>query len=438
MPAFSGASAPSGSCLRRNTPIPWEWPPTTGSTKATIIYNTQRIVYDLPVSSPLPALDGVRILDFSTVGPGSRCTRILADYGATVVKVGVPPKKARLQTQPAYWAYSANRGLRQVRLDLKDDGAKAAFLRLAATADVILESFRPGVVDRLGVGWGDIRKVNPRIIYCSTSGYGQTGPSASWAGHDINYLAVGGYLACSEPGPGGKPPIPGATIADSTAGGMHAALAIMAALMRREKSGEGEFLDVSVADGVLTLMSLYIDQHLATGAEPGPRHDVLTGRYAYYDTYACADGKWVAVGAIEPQFYANLCNALGCEQWLAHQNDDSVQEQVRADFAAAFERQTRDEWAAELASADTCLSPVYEIRELAQDPQYRARGAFSDARHEAEGIFQQLAPVLAGQDRAEGPIAAGDSSKSDTEVLLRDAGLGTDEIDRLRERGAIA
>ncbi len=385
-----------------------------------------------------PALDGVLVLDFSTVGPGSRCTRILADYGATVVKVGVPPNKAALQTQPAFWAYSANRGLRQVRLDLKDADAKAAFLRLAATADVILESFRPGVVDRLGIGFEDVRRVNPRIVFCSTSGYGQDGPAARWAGHDINYLAMGGYLACTEPGKGGKPPIPGATIADSTAGGMHAALAIMAALLRREKTGEGELLDVSVADGVLTLMSLYVDQHLATGAQPGPGHDVLTGRYAYYDTYACADGKWVAVGAIEPPFYANLCKALGCEQWQGHQNDDAVQDRVRADFAAAFRRRSRDEWVAELAPADTCVAPVYEIAELVNDPQFRARGAFAEAKHATEGAFEQLAPVLAGQTRADGPVPAGDATRSDTEELLREAGLGSEEIHALRERGAIA
>jgi alpha-methylacyl-CoA racemase len=391
------------------------------------------------VAAPsIPALDGTVVLDFSTVGPGSRCTRILADYGATVIKVGVPPKKAGLQTQPAHWAYSANRGLRQVRLDLKDPEAKAAFLELARGADVILESFRPGVVDRLGIGFEAVREVNPRIVYCSTSGYGQDGPASLWAGHDINYLAVGGYLACSEPGIDGKPPIAGATIADGAAGGMHAALAILAALLRRAKTGEGEYLDVSVADGVLTLMSLYIDQHLATGEEPGPRHDVLTGRYAYYDTYACADGKWVAVGAIEPQFYANLCKGIGCERWLEHQNDDAVQEQVRADFAAAFRTRTRDQWVAELAGANTCLSPIYEIKELVSDPQFRARGAFGSAEHPKEGVFEQVAPVLAGQTRSEGAVPAGDATRSDTEALLREAGLSADQIAALRERGAIA
>ena len=383
-----------------------------------------------------PALDGITVLDFSTVGPGSRCTRILADFGATVVKVGVPPSKSGKQVQPAYWAYSANRGQKQVRIDLKDPRGKQAFFALARGADVVLESFRPGVVDRLGIGFEDLRPHNPRIVYCSTSGYGQDGPASKWAGHDLNYLAVSGYLACSEPGVGGKPPIPGATIADSAAGGMHAALSILAALLRREKTGQGEYLDVSVADGALSLMSLYIDQYLATGEKPGPRHDVLTGRYAYYDTYEAADGKWLAVGAIEPHFYANLCKRIGCEQWLAHQNDDAVQEKVRADFAAAFKTRSRDAWVAELSGHDTCVSPVYAIDEVLDDPQFQARRVFTEATHPAHGRVRQLAPVFAGMPRGQ-VVAAGDATQSDSEALLREAGLDPASLEELRAAGII-
>ncbi len=175
----------------------------------------------------------------------------------------------------------------------------------------MLESFRPGVVDRLGIGYDDVRAVNPAIVYCSTSGYGQTGPYATRAGHDINYLGLGGYLDCSERGPGNKPPLPGATVADAAGGGMQAAMAILAALVRRASTGEGAYLDVSIADGVLSLMALAVDEYLATGVVPGPGHSILTGRYACYDTYRCADDGWVAVGAIEPHFYANLCRAAG-------------------------------------------------------------------------------------------------------------------------------
>lgn len=385
-----------------------------------------------------PALDGVCVLDLSTVGPGTRCTRILADFGARVVKVGAPPHKADVQVEPRFYAYSARRGLQQVRIDLKQDAGREAFLQLARHADVVLESYRPGVAARLGIGFDAVRAVNPRIIYCSTSGYGQSGPASGWAGHDLNYLAMGGYLHVGGRGEGGKPPLPGATIADSAAGGMHAALSIMAALLARERSGEGACLDVSVTEGVLQLMSLYIDEHLATGASPGPGHDVLTGRYACYDTYCCADRKWLAVGAIEGRFFANLCRALGCEHWSAHQYDDAVQDQIRADFAAAFMRRPRDAWALELAPADTCVAPVNAIEELVEDAHLAARGAFGEAVHAQHGRFRQLAPVLAGQQRAPGPVPAGDAELTQTETLLREAGVSPGAISAWRTQGAIA
>jgi alpha-methylacyl-CoA racemase len=338
------------------------------------------------MAASTPALDGITVLDLSTVGPGPRCTRILADYGAAVVKIGAP--REGLQIEPAKWAYGGGRGWTHTRLDLKAPEGKAEFLALAQRADVVLESYRPGVVARLGIDYDAVRAVNPGIVYCSTSGYGQSGPASKWAGHDINYLAMGGYLAMSGRRDDGGPALPGATIADAAAGGMHAALAIVAALLRRSRTGEGAYLDVAVVDGVLSLMSLAIDQHLATGAEMAPGGDLLTGRYACYDVYRARDDKWIAVGAIEPAFWANLCNALGCEKWIAHQTDDAVQDAVRADLRAAFATRDRDAWVAELAPANTCVAPVYEVAELLSDPHFAARGAFANG---------QVAPVLAGQ-----------------------------------------
>ncbi|MCX7621095.1 MAG: CoA transferase, partial [Acidimicrobiales bacterium] len=295
---------------------------------------------DQPDRAEQPMLDGVRVLDLSTVGPAARASRLLADYGAEVVKVGAVPRSGAVQIVPPFYAYSGHRGMKRVRLDLKADAGRAAFLALAATADVIIESFRPGVADRLGIGYEQVRTVNARIVYCATSGYGQTGPYRDWAGHDLNYLALGGYLDCSERAPGNKPPLPGATVADAAGGGMHAVMAILAALYRRDHTGAPAYLDVAVIGGVLSMMSLYVDEYLAIGTKPGPGHYILTGRYACYDTYECADGRWVAVGAIEPHFYANLCRLLGCEQWIGHQLDDAVQDQIRADFAAAFASKT--------------------------------------------------------------------------------------------------
>ena len=179
-------------------------------------------------------------------------------------------------------------------------------------------------------------------------------------------------------------------------------IAILAALLRRGHTGEGEYLDVAVAEGVLSLMSLSVDQHLATGEEPGPGHDILTGRYACYDVYRARDGKWLAVAAIEPAFYANLCKALGCEQWIPSQTDDARQEDIRQAFREAFALRDRDEWVALLAPADTCVAPVHSIAEAVRDPQFEARGTFAEAKHERHGSFRQVGPVLAGMSRTGG------------------------------------
>jgi alpha-methylacyl-CoA racemase len=385
-----------------------------------------------------PALSGVTVLDFSTVGPAARASRVLSDFGARVVKIGAVPRAGAVQIIPPFYAYSGHRDMQRIQLDIKADHGRRAFLDLAARADVVLESFRPGVVDRLGIGYDDVRTVNESIVYCSTTGFGQTGPRAQWAGHDVNYLAVAGYLDCSERAPGDKPPLPGATVADIAAGGMQAVMAILAALVRRERTGEGAYLDVSIADGALAMMGLYADEYLATGTVPGPGHYILTGRYACYDTYQCGDGRWVAVGAIEPLFFTNLCRALDCEKWIDHQLDDSVQDQVRADFRAAFGRRSRDEWVADLGPADTCVAPVYTVPEAVGDAQYAARGAVVSASHATEGEFRQLGPLLAGTDRSRRRFTVREATVTDTNELLRAAGYTDADIAALREEGAVA
>ena len=388
--------------------------------------------------SPAPALDGITVLDLSSVGPASRCSRILADYGATVVKVGPPPRKSAAQIQPPYYSYSAGRGMQRLQIDLKAPDGRAAFLRVAASADVLIESFRPGVAARMGIGYEDVRKLNERIVYCSTSGYGQDGPHARWAGHDLNYLAVGGFLGMSGRRGDGGPALPGATVADSAGGGMQAAIAILAALLRRSATAKGEYLDVSVAEGVLSLMSLYVDRYLATGERPAPGDDMLTGRYACYDVYPARDGQWLAVGAIEPTFFTNLCKALGCDRWIAHQLDDACQDEIRTDFRHAFAARDRDDWVAELAPRDTCVAPVYSIPELVDDRQFLARKAFVAAQHDQHGSFRQLSPVLAGEDRTRTASRVRDSAVTDTDQLLRGVGLTGQEIEKMRRDGIVA
>ena len=390
-------------------------------------------------------LEGVTVLDLSTVGPAARCTRLLADYGARVVKVGPVPTADAAPIVPQYFAYSGHRGMRRVLMDLKDDDGRAAFLTLAAAADVVVESFRPGVVDRLGVGYDAVSERNPGVVYCSTSGYGQDGPASQWAGHDIDYLAVGGYLAMSTPGADGAPPLPGATVADAAAGGMQAALAITAALAGRATSGRGAYLDVSVAEGVLWLTSLVVDEQLALGGEFLPGHDVLSGRYACYGTYAGSDGKWLAVGAIEAKFFGNLCTALGHPELAPLQYDDAAQDRIRAAFAAAFSERTRDGWVEELAGADTCVAPVLEISEVARYPQFVARKVVGAAVHPTEGSLRQLAPLLAGMERAgsgggdgSGTLQLPDMTRTDTEHLLKEAGVDGETVARWVARQVVA
>ena len=309
------------------------------------------------------------------------------------MKVGAP---AGLQIEPPFYAYSAHRGMERVSVDLKSDEGREAFLRLADGADVVIESFRPGVVDRLGIGYDAVKSRNPGIVYCSTTGYGQDGPRSQWAGHDLNYLAVGGFLDCTGRQGDGRPPIPGATVADSAGGGMHAVIAILAALVRRAATGEGAYLDVSVAEGVLALMALAVDEYLAVGVVPGPGHGVLTGRYACYGVYGCADGKWLTVAAIEPRFWANLCRALGLEHWADHQTDDAVQDEIRADLERVFRTRPRDEWVADLGPADTCVAPVLSVPEVVDDEQFVARRAFVETEDAAHVSFSQVGYVLAG------------------------------------------
>ena len=355
-------------------------------------------------------LDGVTVLDHSTVGPAARATAALRDLGASVVKIAAPASAARID--PPFYAYGAHRRMKRVRLDLKTADGVERFRTLVADADAVVEAFRPGVADRLGVGYEACRAANPAIVYCAISGYGSSGPYAGWAGHDINYLAVGGFLATQGQRSDGGPAFPGATIADAAGGGLQAALSIASALVRRNATGEGSFLDVSTTDGVLHLMSLFVDEHLATGMEVSPGSALLTGKYACYDVYRARDGRWLAVGAIEGAFFANLCRALGHPELAEAQYDDARQDEIRGAFRAAFAKRDRDDWVAELAGEDTCVAPMLSIAEVAADPHHVARGSFVDVERQDGERFRQVGPVLAGSALVDGPYRAGPEEMS--------------------------
>ena len=385
-------------------------------------------------------LAGVSVLDFGTVGPAARASAILADYGATITKVGAVPRAGAVTITPPAFAYSGGRGTRRVQLDLKADKGRAAAQALAAASDVVIESFRPGVADRLGIGWNELSTQNPRLVYCSTSGYGQNGPASQRAGHDLNYLAVGGFLDCSGRRDGGGPALPGATVADIAAGGMQAAMAIMAALIGRGNTGEGRYLDVSIVDGVVAMMSLYVDEYLVTGTEPGPGHNVLTGRYAWYGIYRCADDGWISVGAIEPRFYANLLRELDLdsERFGSAQYEDEAQDDLRAAMTKVFATRSRGDWAGQLGDADCCVAPVMTIPEMTIDPHVEARGLVGRAVHPTDGDLAQLDRIWAGTVRRDAPESLPDTSSTDTAELLADAGWTGTEISAAIAEGAAA
>lgn len=382
-------------------------------------------------------LQGLTILDLASVGPAARASRILADYGMRVIKVAPVVGSGVDAVEPVFHAYGGGRGMQRIRVDLKSEAGRGVIVRLVRKADALIESYRPGVANRLGIGYEQLKAHNPALIYCSTTGYGQQGPYAQRAGHDIDYLAIGGFLACSGRDADGKPAIPGATVADSAGGGMHAAMSIMAALVNRSRTGAGAYLDVSVVDGVLNLMSLYLDQYLATGEETKPESALLTGKFACYGVYTTSDGKHVAVGAIEGKFFRKLCKLLGIEQHADGQYDVSRQDEIRRAMQQQFLTRTRDEWVALLADQDTCVAPVLEIAEVAADRHLRSQRAFVSAHHPQHGSFEQLAPNLAGADRGQSTFDLPATGQLDTDEVLGEAGFSAEEIQQLRNSESI-
>ena len=314
----------------------------------------------------MSALAGIRVLDLTRLLPGGFCTLLLADFGADVIKVEDMGAGDYARADPPSFA-ALNRGKRSIQLDLKSDAGRDAFLRLARDADVVIESFRPGVMDRLGVGWDVLHEINERLVYCAITGYGQDGPLSARAGHDLNYLARVGVLALS--GDADSPLVQSsAQIADVAGGALMAAFGILAAL----RSGQGQFVDISMADGALSLLAMPAAALLAGAANPRRGGMPLGGRLVCYRPYRCADG-WISIGALEPKFWAAFCRGVGREDLIEHQFDAPGSD-AHADVEAICVQRTRAEWEAFNAEHDCCVEPVLELDEALADEHVRARG----------------------------------------------------------------
>jgi len=316
-------------------------------------------------------LEGLVVLDLTRLLPGAAATMQLANFGAEVIKIEEPERGDYGRWIPPFLDgegavfQMVNRGKKSVALDLKSDSGRAAFLRLARDADVVVESFRPGAMRRLGLGYETLRAANQRLISISITGYGQDGPWATMAGHDINYLALGGALDLNG-APGGPPALPGIQIADLAAGAMQAVIGVLLALAARAKTGRGQAVDVSMLEGVVSLLPVALGLYAATGDIPKRGDGVLTGRYGCYHVYEAADGRSIAVGALEPKFWEALCRALDCEEFIADQfAEDPRREEIIAELARIFRTRPAQEWFDLLRPVDACVTTVCNVAEVA-------------------------------------------------------------------------
>ncbi|MEE9284464.1 MAG: CaiB/BaiF CoA-transferase family protein [Dehalococcoidia bacterium] len=341
-------------------------------------------------------LDGIRYLDLAPMGPGGHCSRLLADMGCDVIRITDPRPADGSGTglpAPASRGYSLRRNTRVIGIDLRADLGRDVFYKLAATADVMGVGFRPRVPARLGIDYETIAKINPRIIYCSLTGYGATGPYANYASHDINYQSIGGLVALTGPR-GGRPYVSG-TIADAAGGGWQGVIGILASIIARQSTGKGQFIDVSATDGILSIAHRWVEGFLDTGESLSRGTDLTTGKYPWFDIYQTRDGKYLSLGAVEPYFYANLCRLIGREDLIPHQHADEAKlEEIRGIFRETFLTKTRDEWLATLMPGDACAAPVYEVGEIAADPQIRHRQMIVEVPHPTRGTVRQVAPML--------------------------------------------
>ena len=416
-----------------------------------------------PAPPPL-ALAGLKVLDLSRLAPGPYCSMLLADMGADVLLVeeagtpggrrsAFPPPTSGPLAAPSAGApddeisrrrsasrNTLGRNKRSLRLNLKTADAREIFYRLADDADIVLEGFRPGVVQRLAADYPTLSARNSRLIYCALSGFGQDGPYAQRVGHDINYIALGGALGMiGSEGPGGRPAIPANIIADFAGGGLMAAFAILCAVVARSRTGRGQYIDVAMSDGVLSLITAAMATHFASGHNIEPRSFVLNGEAPYYNVYETSDGRWFTVGAVEPWFFANLCAAMGRPDFSQHHTtaDPAIRREIHDHFAAQFKTKSADDWFRILNETDVCAAPVLTLAEAVADPHNRARSMIIevDGPHGPEqqiGIGPKLSHTP-GRVRSPAP-----SPGQHTDAVLRDLGLDLATITRYREYGVVA
>jgi len=389
----------------------------------------------------LEVLQGIRILELSRVAPGSYATMILGDMGAEVIKVEQPiesdiprvgsgwsPVGEEGRKDAAYMAIHRNK--KSIAIDLKSEDGREIFYRLAGKADVLLEGFRPGVAKRLKIDYETLREINPRIIYCSLTGYGQNGPYRELPGHDINYIGYGGALGLI--GRPGEPPIPPLNLVGDFAGGsLNCVIGILLAIIARQKTGKGQQVDISMTDGVVSLLTWMVSDYFKTGVAPKRGEYFLSGGFPCYSVFETRDRKFIAVGCIEPWLWANLCRALGKEefvpfQWANGEKRIKIMDRLREIFLT----KSRDEWIEFLKDKDVCVSKVNDFDEVFRDPQILHRRMVIEMDHPSEGKVKQVGIAIKlsdtpGRVKSFGPILG-----EHTQEILGQLGYSKKEINK--------
>ncbi|MBF0453156.1 MAG: CoA transferase [Candidatus Magnetomorum sp.] len=377
------------------------------------------------------ALDGITVIDISRLLPGPYCSMILADHGARVIAI----EDRRYEAEGLY-VTTINRNKSHMTLNLKSKEGKKIFFQLIEQADVLLEGFRPGVTKRLGIDYDALKAINPKIVYCSVTGFGQSGDHQNRAGHDINYLSLSGILDMIGQ-PDQPPTVPGIQIADIAGGGMSAAIGILLALFARERTGKGQYIDISMTDTMVSFLP--VAQHLNNllGALPIRGDSLLSHRYAFYNTYETSDHRYLAIGALEHRFWTVLCHHLEKPEFIPLQFDENRRHEMITSLRDIFQKKTLAEWDAELSALDVCYAPIQNLKEVLDDPFFQDRKMVVDIKNK-EGRPQKAIGIPVKLSETPGniktpPVSFGEN----TDNILSALGYTHADIQSLREQGVI-
>ncbi|MBU7021968.1 MAG: CoA transferase [Theionarchaea archaeon] len=378
-------------------------------------------------------LENIRILDLSRLLPGPYCSMLLADLGCHVIKIEEPTTGDYARWMPPFINtesarfLSVNRNKKSMTLNLKTEKGRGIFMQLVERSDVVLESFRPGILQALQIHYEEAQKVNPGIVYCSITAYGQDGPYTHKAAHDINVIGLGGVLSITR-----NREIPGVQIAD-TASGLLACIGILSALLFRERTGKGQHVDISMLDGIISLLSVHAGEYFATRKSPVPEKMALSGGLACYNVYETNDEKFITLGALESKFWQEFCTAVERDDLVPHQFDED-QEELKQIITTIFKERSQQEW---MDTLENVCAPVNNLEMVCRNPQVLHRNMVSQVEHPAAGVIDQVGtPIKSSLCPAEirlPPPLFGEHTRS----ILQDIGISEAEIEELREEGVI-